>query len=123
MSLYKFEYSAWEEYHCFELYSNEKYSKEELQKMQDKILEQILKEQKTTFEKIKEENIGFEDWLFGEADIVNRIKDIFIKQYGFIEINYNNILYTSMEGWYKKYIQLKEPKIIKKEKNRSKCNH
>lgn len=108
---YKFEYRLYNEYHSFELYSNEKYLKEELQKIQDKILKQILLEQKATFKKIKEDDTGFEDWLYSESDIVERIKDILIKQYNFIEVNYNNILYTSMEDWYEKYIQLKEPKI------------
>ena len=44
MYIYKFEYSTWNEHHSFSLYSNEKYSKEELQEIQNNILKQILKE-------------------------------------------------------------------------------
>lgn len=109
--LYKFVYSTWDEYYSFELYSNEKYSKEELQKIQDNIFKQILKEQKANFEKTEKFNEGYGNFLYFEGDIVKRIKDILIKQYDFIEINYDNILYTNMDDWYKKYIELKDPKI------------
>lgn len=108
---YKFYYSTWDDHASFELYSDEKYSKEELQEMQDNILKQILKEQKVNFEKIEKFNEGYGNFLYFEGDIIKRIKDILIKQYDFIEINYDNILYTNMDDWYKKYIELKELKI------------
>lgn len=106
MYIYKFEYSTWNEHHSFSLYSNEKYSKEELQEIQNNILKQILKEQKASFEKTEKFNEGY-DFLYFEGDIVKRIKDILIKQYDFIEINYDNILYTNIDDWYEKYIEFK----------------
>lgn len=120
MNLYKFEYEAWDEYYCFELCHNEKFSEEQLIEMQNKILEQILENQKLTKKKINEFNEGYNELLYCEAGIIRKIKDSLIKQYGFVEMKYDNILPTDIGNWYKKYITLEEPKIIKKEKDRSK---
>lgn len=106
MYIYKFEYAHFNEYYCFELKHKEKYSKEELQEMQDNILKQILEEQKETNKKIKYSNEALGDWLYSESDIIDRIREILIKQYNFKELYYNSYLYTSMDDWYKKYIML-----------------
>lgn len=107
MYVYKFEYAHFNKYYCFELKHKEKYSKEELQEMQDNILKQILEEQKETNKKIKYSNEALGDWLYSESDIIDRIREILIKQYNFKELYYTNYFYTNMNDWYKKYIELK----------------
>ena len=100
MNIYKFEYAYFDEYYCFELKHKEKYSKDDLKNIQETILNQILEEQK----EYSNEALG--DWLYSESDIIDRIREILIKQYNFKECYYNSYLYTSMDDWYKKYIML-----------------
>lgn len=106
MYIYKFEYAYFDEYYCFELKHKEKYSKDDLKKIQETILNQILEEQKETNKKIKYSNEALGDWLYSESDIAERIREILIQQYNFKECYYNSYLYTSMDDWYKKYIML-----------------
>lgn len=109
---YKFYYSTWDDRTSFELYSDEKYSIEELKELQNKALNQILEEQKRTKEKIDKYNTGYDDeWLCCETEIVFRIKKILVEKYGFKYIPYKCCIHTNMDDWYKKYIELREPEI------------
>ena len=109
MKIYKFEYSTWDEHHSFELYSDEKYSKEELQEMQDNILKQILEEQKANFERIEKfrEEISIilssktkSDYYISylEEEIIDEICTFLINQYGFSNVDYENITNINIDN-------------------------
>lgn len=112
MKLYKFKYIDYEdceEISSFELYHNENFTEKQLKDMQDEILEKILENQKIIKKKIKESNEGYNEFLYSiEYGIATKIKEILIKEYGFVECNYNGVLYTDTIDWYEKYIMLEE---------------